>query len=317
LPPPDGYQMKDRQGWQDGNQHQLQAFMVACRFQYEAIASFLLERYLALDASLRDRIDNGPGRVAFVKYLLEEWPLGFIDATPTDPWQVFVMHQVVRAIHDGELETSAGLLEGNAWLLEDRWLGFQVGLIERATLRDRPAFIVELLDLAPALLRRQPPPPSQAIEFALVYTKSHLVPILTCVWPFPDDLPYAAGIGDFARVRRWFEDSPGSPPTQEVLDRAFAWAVLNRHLEIADFLLEQGADINTRWGSHEPASVLHELVFRESYESMQFLIDRGIDLAIVDYRWGATAEGWARHAANNPQLGDWLAAAARRRSAES
>ena len=28
---------------------------------------------------------------------------------------------------------------------------------------------------------------------------------------------------------------------------------------------------------------------------MQFLIDRGIDMTIMDYRWGATAAGWARY----------------------
>lgn len=293
-----------------------EAFMVACRFQYEAIASFLLERYLTLDPSLRDRIDNGPGRAALLEYLLEEWPLSYIDAAPTDPWQLFVMHRVVRAIHAGELATFADLLERNAWLLEDRWVAFQVGMIERATLQDRPVLMLKFLELAPALLRRQPPPPSRAIEFALVYGKPHLVPILTRVWLFPDDLPYAAGSGDFERVRRWFEGTPGTLPAQAVLNTAFAWAVLNRQLEIADFLLQRGADINTRWGSHEPASVLHELVLREDYEGMQFLIDRGIDMTIADHRWGATAEGWARRAVQNPRLGDWLAAAAARRTGE-
>jgi ankyrin repeat protein len=78
-----------------------------------------------------------------------------------------------------------------------------------------------------------------------------------------------------------------SPPTvQRVLDTALAWAVLNRRFEIADFLLKHGADIDTRWSSHEPASILHELVFHGNYEAMQFLIDRGIDMTIVDYRWG-------------------------------
>jgi hypothetical protein len=33
-----------------------------------------------------------------------------------------------------------------------------------------------------------------------------------------------------------------------------------RHFDVADFLLEHGADINTRWASHEPASILHHLV---------------------------------------------------------
>ena len=80
---------------------------------------------------------------------------------------------------------------------------------------------------------------------------------------------------------------------QQVLDTALAWAVINNHFEIADFLLAHGADINTNWSSHEPASILHELVWHKNYEAMQFLIDRGIDMTIVDYRWGATAQGWA------------------------
>ena len=33
--------------------------------------------------------------------------------------------------------------------------------------------------------------------------------------------------------------------------------------------------------------------FTEHYESMQFLIDRGIDMTIKDYRWNSTAQGWA------------------------
>jgi ankyrin repeat protein len=185
-----------------------------------------------------------------------------------------------------------------------------VGLIARATLRDRGAFIVKLLELGPALLRRNPPPPSQALEFALTYVRPHLVPVLTRIWPLPDDLPHAAGVGDLGRVKRWFDDA--ARPAQQVLDNALAYAVLNHHYEIADFLLEHGADIDTRWSSHEPSSILHELVFRDDYEAMQFLIDRGIDMTIRDYRWNSTAEGWARYGANNPAMGDWLAEAQRR-----
>jgi ankyrin repeat protein len=46
-----------------------------------------------------------------------------------------------------------------------------------------------------------------------------------------------------------------------VLDVALAYSVINRHFDVADFLLERGADINTNWNSHEPASILHHLVF--------------------------------------------------------
>ena len=157
-------------------------------------------------------------------------------------------------------------------------------------------------------------------------------------------LAHAAGMGDLARVKQWFDESSGAPALgdlghhfpynshtsmdyhwsasrmQVVLDSALAFAVINRHFDVADVLLAHGADINTRWGSHEPASILHELVGQvgtgenpANYESMRFLIDRGIDLTIEDYRWHATAEGWARYAARDEKMAEWLAEAARQR----
>jgi hypothetical protein len=291
------------------------AFMCACRFENEVIASFLLDRCIALDPALGNQIDGGPGRGALIAYLIEENPLAFIDAVPESPWQAFLMHQVVRSIHDNDLATFVRVLQRESWLLGESWVGFQAGLIGRATLRDRGPFIVQLLDLAPALLRRDPPPPARAIELAFTYGRTHLIPVLTRVWPVPDDLPHAAGIGDLERVKRWFDDATrrGSSASQSTLDHALAYAVLNRHFDTADFLLEHGADIDTRWSSHEPASLLHELVFRDDYEGMQFLIDRGIDMTILDHRWRSTAEGWARHGANNESMAEWLADAQRRR----
>jgi ankyrin repeat protein len=104
---------------------------------------------------------------------------------------------------------------------------------------------------------------------------------------------------------------------QQVLDTALAWAVLNNHFEIADFLLGHGADINTNWSSHEPASILHELVWHENYEAMQFLIDRGIDMTIRDYRWEATAVGWAAVAAKDEKMAQFLRDAQQRRELAS
>lgn len=211
-------------------------------------------------------------------------------------------------------------------------------------MRDRPDIIVSLLDLDPALCRRQPPPQSQAFEFAITYARLHLIPLLTRIWPLPDDLPHAAGVGDLARVTQWF-DGTGAPALgdldkhfpynthtgtdyqwsasrlQAILDTALAWSVINRHFDVADFLLEHGADINTRWSSHEPASILHELIGQVGtgehpeghYESMKYLIDRGIDITIEDYRWNATAKGWARFAAKDEKMVEWLDEAERQR----
>ena len=195
------------------------------------------------------------------------------------------MEQVSRAVHDGDVTAFVSTLQREPWLLGEAYVEFQAGLIGAATLNDRGEIITALLDLDPAILRRQPPPPSQAIEFAFTYAKTHLIPLLTRIWPVPDDLPHAAGMGDLARVKRWFDESGApalgdldnhypcndprarghlqweTPTAQQVLDVALALSVINRHFDVADFLLEHGADINTNWNSHEPASILHHLVF--------------------------------------------------------
>ena len=312
------------------------AFMCACRFEHETIASLLLDRAIALDPELGQHVEERTNRLAFIQYLMKERALAFTDASPSGPWQAFLMEQIMRAVQSGDLTTVVRGLQSEPWLLGETCVGFQMGLIERAALRDREAFIVALLDLDPAILRRQPPPASQAIEIAVTYAHTHLVPILTRIWPLPDDLPYAAGTGNLPRVKDWFDESGSpalgdlnhhypcnnprarghlrwkTPSTQQVLDVALAFAVINRHFDVADFLLAHGSDINTDWGSHEPASILHELVFHGNYESMQFLIDRGIDMTIVDYRWNSTAQGWARYAAQDERMAQWLAEAARR-----
>jgi hypothetical protein len=314
------------------------AFLCACRFDHEAVASLLLERSIALDPELGKQVDGSPGRVAFVKY--------FIDTrvahatTAVEPWKAFVMERVSRAAHDGDVTAFVSTLQRERWLLGEACVEFQVGLIGAATLNDRGEIISALLDLDPALLRRQVSPEFHPIALALTYAKTHLIPLLTRFWPLPDDLPHAAGMGDLAGVKRWFDESGapalgdfekhfpcndphtlkyddlqwGAPTAQHVVDTALAWAVINRHFDVADFLLEHGANVSTNWNSHEPASILHHLVFLPNpYESMQFLIDRGIDITIKDYRWNSTAQGWARYGNNDEKMAQWLEQAERKR----
>jgi hypothetical protein len=316
-----------------------EAFMYACHLQHAPTAALLLDRSVTLDAEQGRRIDGGPGRSAFIQYFIENKP-NVHDPDPFRPWQAFVEQQVVRAMHDGDLTSFVDQLRRESWMLSDACVKFQVGLIEgtAATLSDRAAFLKALLDLDPAVLHC-PMPPSRAFVHAFTYAQTHLLPMLLRIRLMPDDLPHAAGSGDFPRVKRWFDTAGrpalgelanhfpasdawirenlnwGAPSVQQVLDTALAWAAINNHFEIADFLLEHGADINTNWSSHEPASILHELVFHANYQAMQFLIDRGIDMTILDYRWSATAQGWARYAAKDEKMAQWLAEGQQRRGA--
>ncbi len=49
-----------------------EAFMCACSFEHEAVASLLLERSIALDPELGNHVDGSGGRLAFIKYLIEK-----------------------------------------------------------------------------------------------------------------------------------------------------------------------------------------------------------------------------------------------------
>jgi len=325
-----------------------EAFTTACNFEHESIALLMLDEAIARNRELGALIDGSLGRLAFTKYFIDNRP-SHSHATELGIWKAFVMEQVKRAVYswsgsetslkdpngDSDLLAFVELLQRESWLLGEDFEEFQTEMIERAALHGRGQFITALLDLNPAILRCQPPPRSQAIEFAFTYANTHVIPVLKRIWPVPDDLPHAAGMGNLSRVKEWFDDSgapalggienhyPSSPympegrvaeysrqsgplSQQRVLDVGLAWSIINSQLDVADFLLQHGADINTTWSSHEPASILHELVWHRNYEAMQFLIDRGIDMTIKDYRWNSTAQGWARYAADDEKMAQWL-----------
>jgi Ankyrin repeats (3 copies) len=305
-----------------------EAFMNACRFKRKAVAAWLLDRCIALDPGLGAQIDRWEDRAAFVEYMFEH----YIGVRPATPWRTFVMRQLLHAIDADDLPAFSRCMQSQPWLLEEGCVPLQVDLIERAVLMNRETLLTHLIAQDPAVLHSRTPPKSTAILFAFDEGNAHLLPQLTRIWPLPDDLPHAAGAGDFARVKRWFDEAGNpalgdpnrhhvasiyargaAPPVQQVLDTAFAWACLNHRFEIAEFLLGHGANINTTWNTHEPASVLHLAAMNGDYELARFLIDRGIDMTIRDHRWGGTAEGWAYNVGKDPGMHEFLATAERER----
>src|SRR5262245_59634341 len=83
------------------------AFMCACHLEHPTLAALLLDRAIALDAELGRRIDDGPGRSAFIQQITST-SLIFTNAEPSGLWQEFVMRQVMRAEHDGDLPSFVG-----------------------------------------------------------------------------------------------------------------------------------------------------------------------------------------------------------------
>jgi hypothetical protein len=317
-----------------------QALLCACRFGHLAVASLILDRCIELDPALGLRVEKWRGRSGFIDYLVEHpQRYGSPWQAVVSPWMTVVMSEVLGAVDEDNLQEFTTWLGREPDLLRESHLALQVEIVEHAVLKDRGPFITRLLEFHPALELRRPP--SSALVFALEYGKAHLIPRLTPIWPLPDDLCHAAGAGNFSRVKGWFDEAgrprlgslgqhyPTNAPSvlrnlhwtpanaQHILDVALAWACMNRRFEIATFLLERGANINTDWSTHEPAGILHECAVRGNYEAAKFLIDHGIDMTIRDYRWNATAEGWACHAAKDQNMAEFLLRAESARKAQS
>lgn len=314
------------------------ALMSACRFRHTAVALRLLDQAIALDPDLGRRIERWQSRQAFVDFLIQHPGALWHMRPETTPWEAFVELQLSDARNRNDLSAFSGWLDDEPWVLGRAFIHVQVELMLPACYqKDREAFIMALLERDPAILHADPPPSPRLSLFvqALSYGNAHLVPLLRRIWPLPDDLPHAAGIGDAAGVTRWFDASGrpvlgslthhyphsdpqfpradlhwGPPTEQQVLDVALAWSVLNRHFAIATFLLERGANINTDWATHEPASILHEAAIHGNEDAVRFLVDHGADLMMTDYRYRSNAEGWARYGSHDERMAELLAAAA-------
>src|SRR5262245_61376601 len=148
-----------------------EAFVCACRFDREAVASVLLERSIALDPELGQHIGGRSDRQSFIRAFKKA---DFARIAELGLWKVFVMEQVQHALEDRDLTAYASMLQRESWLLGDAFVPFQDQLISTAAYNHgTEAFIARLLDLDPAILRREPPPPSEAISYAVTYANTH------------------------------------------------------------------------------------------------------------------------------------------------
>ena len=108
----------------------------------------------------------------------------------------------------------------------------------------------------------------------------------------PLDLETAAGIGDLALVRTFF-DPDGSlrgSETREQLQRGLVWASGYGHKDVVEFLLERGADVREAAGLAQPP--LHMAVVGGQVESVKLLLARGAATEQLN-AYGGTALGQA------------------------
>ena len=143
------------------------------------------------------------------------------------------------------------------------------------------------------------------------------------------DLRFAAGLGELEVVMGWFNADgslkPGAgaladPYGQEfkhrgqspfrcertrpnILSQALYFACVHNQIEVVDFLLAQGADINAIVpGLDMKATVLHRVATADgrftrlqTEATIRFLLDRGADPSIRDEVHHSTPIGWACH----------------------
>lgn len=297
------------------------AFLYACRLGNEKVGRFLLEKCVKADPDLGRRLQQRWLNIELVDYLIDRIPYGArydvlvseSNKVPRIIWRTAINLAMQEAILTTDLSMVKHLLKDECFSIAESATPDLIRFLEVAAYSDSMLPIIQLIiDDATVLRDVQKTQPSRAISYALEYGHADYVAPLLRVWELPENLPHAAGVGDLAKVKGWFggkgepllgdpekhnpfPDQVSNVTIQDVLDRALAWAVLNDKYNVADFLLERGADINTSWSTHEPASILHECAVAGRLDQVKYLVDRGIDTEILDKRFRSTAEGWARH----------------------
>jgi ankyrin repeat protein len=119
-----------------------------------------------------------------------------------------------------------------------------------------------------------------------------MLDVVRSFWDSPGTLKPGAGQ---TRSRdlgngRWGK-APAPEGYQELVSEAFYIAARNGHIDVAQFLLDRGADINCRGFFGAPG--LHWAAIHGHKPMVQFLIARGADLHLRDQQFNSTPLGWA------------------------
>jgi hypothetical protein len=121
-----------------------------------------------------------------------------------------------------------------------------------------------------------------------------------------DNLFAAAGLGKLGQVQRWFgsdgrlqagslrgyeaiRPEEQSQDAASILQEAFHFAVTHGRAEVAEFLLERGADPNGRVRGHHCELPLIQALFVHSTNVVSWLLNVGADPELIDNKRGITA----------------------------
>lgn len=102
------------------------------------------------------------------------------------------------------------------------------------------------------------------------------------------------------QVNAWSQDRQG------IINNAFVYACMHGHIDVAQLLLDKGAEINVIPGGFDYAGTgLHYAALNGHRAMVEFLLQHGADRNLKDTKVGSTAAGWADHG-GHPELRDLL-----------
>ena len=264
------------------------ALRYAIRFSHKSTAKLLLEQLVEIDQELCQRI-KGKCEPDFLSYMIQHRSQIIMNDT-LPAWEMYQLIQAEVAVVNGDMNLFQYVVEETPSLLSRQFIRQQVALLELAAYSDGYLFAKLLLDSGAYIGKTNSRPNSNALVYAIEYGNREMVELLKDLWTPPYDLPTLAGLGDLSKVKTYLDHQVNAD-----LSAGLALACMNQHKEIANYLIDQGADINAEWSLHEPATILHHLAFFGKLDMVQFLIERGADPTIKDFRYQSDALGWAEY----------------------
>lgn len=121
-----------------------------------------------------------------------------------------------------------------------------------------------------------------------------MLDVVQAFWDSASPSTLKPGAGQ-TRTRNLGDGKWGKAPPPEgylqLISEALHIAARNGHIPVAKFLLEKGADINSRGFFGAPG--LHWAALHGHKPMVEFLIDHGADLTLRDQQFNSTAIGWA------------------------
>jgi ankyrin repeat protein len=165
------------------------------------------------------------------------------------------------------------------------------------------------------------------LEEALYFGHEAILSLLLRRGAVVDGLRTAAGVGDLEKVARCFDeqgmltaaageiawpfDNRAIPADlrrdrRQMLGNALVYAAAWGHVDVAKYLLDQGAQINLiPVGFDYAGTPLHYAAFQGRREMVDLLLQHGADPTVRDTKVDSLAEGWAEHSGHT-DLAEYL-----------